>query len=225
MKHVITCLAVVLSFTTLQAQSTTEEEKKGKYDGKSGDKWEIKVDWMLRINGRLNSSYMSGQSESWGGKNFGPSFGIEVPVFGGPGKSEVVMGMNFSQEGSKYSYNGYVPGGGSESVENKVVMNYLRLPLFLRMKTKKKLYFDAGLQPGILLSAKDKFNGESADLKEEFNGFNMGAVVGAGFSFTKKIGASLHFYPGLSNINRKEGSSGDKKDRVNTISAGVFYQF
>ena len=224
MKHVIICLAVLCSFTALQAQTTTEENK-GKFKSKSGDKMDIKVEWMLRLNGRLNSSYMSGQSESWGGKNFGPSFGIEVPVFGGPGKSEVVMGMNFSQEGSKYSYNGYVPGGGSESVENKVVMNYLRLPLFLRMKTKKKLYFDAGLQPGILLSAKDKFNGESADLKEEFNGFNMGAVVGAGFSFTKKIGASLHFYPGLSNINRKEGSSGDKKDRVNTISAGVFYQF
>jgi hypothetical protein len=225
MKHVITCLAVLFTFTALQAQSTTEEESKGKFKKKSKDKMEIKVEWMLRLNGRLNSSYMSGQSESWGGKNFGPSFGIEVPVFGGPGKSEVVLGMNFSQEGSPYSYSGYVPGGGSESVENKVVLNYLRLPLFLRMKTKKNLYFDAGFQPGILLSAKDKFNGETADLKEDFNGFNMGGVLGAGYSFTKKIGATLHFFPGLSNINRKEGSSGGKKDRVNTISAGVFYQF
>lgn len=83
----------------------------------------------------------------------------------------------------------------------------------------------AARQPGILLSAKDKYDGETADMKDDYYGFDMGLQLVAGYQFNDNFGVGLSFSPGISNINQEGGSNGAIKDRNQTFSLGLQYSF
>lgn len=81
---------------------------------------------------------------------------------------------------------------------------------------------EAGLQPGLLLSAKDKQNGSSTDAKEFYNGFDLGLVAGIGYQPPKsKWSFGLRFVPGLTNINKE--STYSVKDRNWAASLRLSY--
>jgi Outer membrane protein beta-barrel domain len=173
----------------------------------------------------FGASSLPGESESYSGSLPHAGIGVLSTVGMLSDKVELVTGVRYTAEGSKYTVSEYVPGGMEKEVENKVRLNYLRIPVFTRINAGSKIYFDAGLQPGLLLSAKDKYEGGTNDIKEDYNGFDLGLLFGAGYMFTEKIAASLNFNPGITNINKKGGFNDDKKDRNSSIFLGLQYTF
>jgi Outer membrane protein beta-barrel domain len=191
---------------------------------KERDKKLNKINLIYAIMIATGQSGIRGESESYSGPVTNISAGVAIPVTPLSKKTELVAGLRFSKEGSKYKSSEYIPGGNSQSVENKVVFSYLRMPVFVRTKTNSGFYGAAGLQPGLLLSAKDRHNGQSTNIKTDYNSFDMGLMIGAGYDFKNGLGACIHFYPGISNINKKGGPNDDKKDQNQTIAVGLQYK-
>ncbi len=71
------------------------------------------------------------------------------------------------------------------------------------------LFGDIGVQPQLLVSAKDKYEGNTDDYKDYVNGFDVGVPIGVGYEYKKRVGLSARYYMGLSNINKMDTDSKD----------------
>ena len=54
------------------------------------------------------------------------------------------------------------------------------LPLVIRYQTKSGFYGEAGVQPGLLLSAKDKYSGITDNYKDHVKKFDFGIPCWSG---------------------------------------------
>jgi hypothetical protein len=112
------------------------------------------------------------------------------------------FGIIYSMQGGKYESSDYIPGGNYSTTSRTSRLNYLNFPVLLRYRKAINGFFaEAGLQPGLLLSAKDK-GSTTTDIKEELNKFDVGIPVGVGYKFKNKFGVGLRFTPGLINVNK-----------------------
>jgi hypothetical protein len=173
----------------------------------------------------IPGSSIVGESESYSGSVPGITIGVKTPIAILPDQAAIIAGIKYSKEGSKYTSNQYVPGGQSETAENKVRLNYLRLPLLIRKHTKSGFYGEAGIQPGLLLSAKDKHDGQTDNLKGDYKTVDMGLGFGIGYALKHKVSVYANFNPGITNINKKGGPNDGKKDRNQSFALGVDWWF
>jgi len=119
---------------------------------------------------------------------------------------------NVSSEGSKYEDIG---------VSGKVVLTYLNIPLMLQLRDHLGYYGELGIQPGFLLSAKDKYNGITDDYKDFVNSFDFGIPIGIGYIVQKKVGINLRYILGVSNMNKGDNA----KDHNRVWALRLFYLF
>jgi hypothetical protein len=119
---------------------------------------------------------------------------------------------NVSSEGSKYD---------DIMVSGKVVLTYLNIPLVAQLRDHLGFYGEVGVQPGFLLSAKDKFNGNSVDYKDYVNSFDFSIPVGIGYIYQRKVGLNLRYIFGVSNMNKADNA----KDHNRVWALRLFYVF
>ncbi len=119
--------------------------------------------------------------------------------------------LTYSTQGAKYK-DMYVSG--------KVMLNYIALPVLIRAGTPSGFYGEAGVQPAVLISAKDKYNDETYDYKEYVNGFDFGGLLGAGYQ-KNRFGVGIRIAQGLSNINKDS----EDKDRNFVASLRTTFAF
>ena len=120
--------------------------------------------------------------------------------------------IGISMAGGKYNDNG---------LKGRVNLLYVNLPLILRYQTKNGFFGEAGLQPGLLLSAKDKYEGITDNFMGHMNKFDLSVPVGIGYVFRNNFGIGLRVIPGLNDITRDE----DVKERNFVMALGVTYTF
>lgn len=111
------------------------------------------------------------------------------------------VGAEYSMQGGKYKSMNYEPGGtyGSSSATSR--LSYINFPVLVSYQKQQVGFFaEAGVQPGLLISAKDRGENIKADLKK----LDVGIPVGVGYNFTKRIGIGLRVTPGLMNINKDD---------------------
>ena len=83
------------------------------------------------------------------------------------------------------------------------------MPILYNYKTPGGFYAEAGLQPGYLLRAQDKYEGgEGWDYKDYMKKFELGLPVGVGYQVNKKLGLGARAIWGLT--NNSDSGSGDK---------------
>ncbi len=72
-------------------------------------------------------------------------------------------------------------------------------------------------------SAKSKYEGESVDVKEDFKGTNISALIGAEYKFSDKFSLGAGYNAGLTNIAK--GTDGDGKLTSNgfSINLGIYF--
>lgn len=119
----------------------------------------------------------------------------------------------FSNLGAKFDLDGVT------ATEN---LNYIAIPVMAKYFVADKFSIEAGPQIGFLMSAKIKAEGESVDVKDEFNSTDFGLNVGVGYDITENIGVGLRYTAGLSNIAK---DSGDFKANNSNIALSVGYKF
>lgn len=165
------------------------------------------------IMGGLTGSTITGDDASYSKLLIGWQAGALIMIDPGVPDKFVFCGeVNVSSEGSKYD-DVYANG--------KVVLTYLNIPLMAQLRDGLGFWAEAGVQPGFLLSAKDKYAGNSDDFKDYINSFDFGVPVGIGYLFAKKVGVNVRYTFGLSNINKV----GDAKDHNRVWGLRVFYLF
>jgi hypothetical protein len=146
----------------------------------------------------IGSAFILG-SPSWNDP-VGAQCGLEASFFRFKKNFSLVGGVNGTLQGAKYTDFG---------IHGVVRLIYIKIPCVVRGQSKSGFFGEIGVEPGFLISAKDKYGGESHEYKDYMNVFDFGIPIGFGKEFKNGIGIGLRTIPGLTNISK--GSS--TKDR------------
>jgi hypothetical protein len=154
----------------------------------------------ISLFGAVNKSSIIGDSESWKDP-FGAMGGAIVNVTGDMiAPFAVLVEINLSMQGARWE-----DDWGEGLVKGVTRMLYLNFPVVARYLFNNGLFFEAGIQPGLLLSAKDKYQDVSYDVKKDwFKGFDFSIPLGVGYMVTDNIGVAFRIIPGVSNINNSD---------------------
>lgn len=174
----------------------------------------------------VNFSTITGESESYKGFLPGIVLGGRMNITRPDRKIVADAGLLFSMEGSKYEEYEYEPGGGGGTSSASLRLNYLRVPITAKYRgnINKGFFAEAGIQPGFLLTAKDKRGGDTYNAKEGFRSFDLGVVLGAGYQINRKFGVEVTAIPGIININKTETTYEAPKDRNLSFSLRASYR-
>lgn len=156
---------------------------------------------MLEAYIGLSLSTKTGKEPKYNFTN-GGQLGIETRVTKLSEYMILKAGAAYSMQGGKYKSSDYIPGGNYGTSSRTSRLNYLNFPVMVRYQRQRNGFFaEAGVQPGLLLSAKDK-GSTTTDIKTEVKKFDVGIPVGVGYKFKNKFGVGLRFTPGLINVNK-----------------------
>jgi len=125
------------------------------------------------------------------------------------------LGLQFSKQGGKYKE--------ENGLEGKVATSYINFPILIRYHTNSGIYFEGGLQPGIILSAKDKYEGITDDYKSHFKTFDFGIPLEVGYEFKKRFGIGIRVTPGIANIDKEKDDADDLPNK--NFVAGLRFSY
>ena len=138
-----------------------------------------------------------GESDSWKDP-IGAQAGVFVDPIGEFVPSLSVRAeANISMQGAKWE-----DDWGEGLISGKTTLLYANLPIVLRYRHESGFFGEAGIQPGLLLSAKDKYEGVTYDYKEWMNSFDFSIPLGVGYEMSNNIGVGARVIIGVSNINK-----------------------
>lgn len=158
------------------------------------------------LRGGLSSSNFSSTNyDTKYGIHFGGYYNFKLAFI------EIEPGIQFSQKG----YKGSEDSSGKEINER---LNYLDVPVLVRVNFLPKVNVFAGPQASILGSRKYDLGGTTTTTTEVIKGYEIGGVAGLGIKlpFGMNLQASYDF--GLSSLNY---FNTDVKNRVLKVSLGV----
>ncbi|WP_051719068.1 porin family protein [Hymenobacter sp. IS2118] len=97
-------------------------------------------------------------------------------------------------------------------------LSYLDVPLAFHVNT-GGLFFEAGPQVGILLTAENKVGTASTDRKSRYNTVDVGYLFGLGYQRKKGLGTGLRYNGGITKIGKANttGSTTVQNDVRNSV--------
>ena len=116
-----------------------------------------------------------------------------------------------------YSSQGAKADGGET-----VNLNYINVPLLLQYNNASGFFAHTGPQIGFLMSAKDKTDGGTTDIKDVMQSTDFSWAFGAGFATHQGFGFNARYNLGLSKIFKSDVGSNSKNT---VIQVGLFYNF
>lgn len=164
--------------------------------------------------GPLYSTIM-GDSDSYKG-TIGAQAGVIVNVLNLSEAMRVLAELNVSLQGAGWDEGAY---------KGRTNLLYANVPLVLRYQSESGFYGEAGIQPGLLLSAKDKEDGDSYDIKDHISNLDIGIPLGAGYVFENNLGVGIRVIPGLMNVNADDGDWSEWTDHNFVVAFRVIYTF
>ena len=117
----------------------------------------------------------------------------------------------------------YSMEGGSEELPSfnasgRIRNGFLQVPLLLQYGITPAIFIEAGVQPGFLLSAREKFeDDEEQDIKPFYKDNDFRIPLGAGYHFggpLHGLSADIRYHFSLNRINKVPVSGGDLKNQV-----------
>ena len=126
-------------------------------------------------------------------------------------------GLLYTTEGTKV-----------KDVDWKLNLGYINIPIMAKFYVTKGLSLNAGLQPGIMVSAKEKYNeggiSWDKDVKDGCNGFDLSIPLSIAYEFTNGLTLEARYTTGLTNVGKDAGGRwDDNKNQVLSINIG--YKF
>jgi len=119
----------------------------------------------------------------------------------------------YNSVGSKFDL-----GSSGEQITK---IDYLTIPVMVRFNFAKIVNIHAGPNFGFLLSAKNEFDGDTEDIKDDLKGMDIGIGAGLGLDLPMGLTAGLRYNIGVSNI--LDDPDGTIKNNVFQLSVG--YKF
>jgi hypothetical protein len=163
----------------------------------------------------ISKSSIVGESDSWKDP-IGGQAGVIVSLSNFGESMSFKAEANISMQGAKWEEN--ITGA---MIEGRTNLLYLNVPLVIRYRFKNGIFAEAGVQPGLLLMAKDKYSGQTDDYMDYVNKFDLSIPFGIGYEFRKNFAAGLRVIPGITNINAESSA----KDRNFVVALRGIYTF
>ena len=107
----------------------------------------------------------------------------------------------------------------NETYSYSVNTQVLNIPLLLHVFVAPGLSFEAGVQPGFLLSAKSKENGEKNDVKSQMKTFDLSIPIGISYEYMN-IQLDLRYNHGLTSLG-DFFDKGHNRSIVLTLGYGI----
>nr|WP_315028283.1 porin family protein [uncultured Chryseobacterium sp.] len=182
------------------------------------------------VKGGMNVSSLSNGADLSDSKS---KIGFNAGVF-----ANIPVASNFSVQpeviyndlGSKVTRE-YSALGNTYRSEYSRNLGYVAVPVMFQYNATPEFFLEAGPEFGFLVSAKDKFknstnnnnNTQIATLnKDDFQTFNFGIGIGAGYYFLPNLGITARYTAGLTDIYKN--NSGDAV-KNNVFQVGLAYKF
>ncbi|WGD35219.1 porin family protein [Olleya sp. YS] len=192
----IKCLSIVLIFGALYFANAQDNDTK------------------LQSNGGLKGGYSLASVEYDGDGETGQRSGFHIGLYGESYFSDFAS----IQIELLYSQQGYEIKNDSGTFTQK--LNYINLPLSLKLYPVSTFYLEAGPQIGYAISHKETFdaNFNLFDTSQEFepNSFDYGVNFGAGFKTDAGVSFGVRYHLGLGDIY----DDGKPSNRVWQFSVG-----
>lgn len=125
-------------------------------------------------------------------------------------------GIGFSRQGGFYLED--------NGLEGKIVTSYINFSVLGAYLATSGFYAEAGLQPGVLLSSRDKYLDANDDYSHNTNKFHLGLPVGAGYRFKNGFGFGVRVIPGLTSVHPTDDAD-DKPNKSFVAGVNVSYAF
>jgi len=192
-----------------------------------------KILTILTVAGFIATS-INAQKSVTSGLEYGVKAGVNFCTF-----KESGGGYSASTSGTGFLGGGYVAIPVSDAIKiqpellydnqsstasgNTTNLNYLSVPVLVKYAIQSSGFsVSAGPQIGLLLSAKEKVDGNSLDIKDGFNGTNFSLTLGVEYALPIGINFSARYVSGLSNIykNAPDGYT----DKLSNFLIAVGYK-
>ncbi|MDX1315015.1 MAG: porin family protein [Eudoraea sp.] len=172
-------------------------------------------DVVFGVRGGVNFTNISGDDT----EEFSSRTGIQLGFLAEFGLTDMLAlrpELNFSMQGAELSEPGF---------EGKIKLNYLNIPVMLKVDVADGFFFEAGPQLGFLMSAKEEFDeeGESGeeDIKNEVKDIDFGGNLGLGYELDSGLFFNARYNIGFSDINEEE----PEKNQNSVFSIAVGFMF
>lgn len=185
------------------------------------------------VKGGMNVSSLSndaGLSDSKSKIGFNAGVFMNAPIAENFSIQPEVLYNNL---GSKVTQNVNL-GQNSYSAESSLHLDYIAVPVMFQYNATPEFYLEAGPEFGFLVSARNKFksstNGNANDSQvthldtDDFNTFNFGVGLGAGYWITPKFGINARYVAGFTDV-AKDRPSGSDAVKNNNFQVGLAYKF
>lgn len=107
----------------------------------------------------------------------------------------------------------------------KITTNYVNIPVLVRYNINDMFSVHAGPQFGILISAKEEFDGDKDDIKDDFKTMDVGLAIGAEANLpVPNLGVGLRYIIGLTNVLSEDGSFDDTELKNGVFQIYVTYK-
>jgi hypothetical protein len=150
-------------------------------------------------------------SDSWKDP-IGMQVGIIVPFLDISEALSLRAEASLSMQGAKWEGDGY---------DGRTNLLYINVPVVVRYQLPGGFFGEAGLQPGLLVSARDKYDDYTDSYMDYMNKFDLSIPVGIGYEFGNNIGVGLRVIPGITDITEDS----DDKDHNLVFALRVTYTF
>ncbi|WP_300685891.1 porin family protein [Chryseobacterium sp.] len=182
------------------------------------------------VKGGMNVSSLSNGADLSDSKS---KIGFNAGVF-----ANIPVASNFSVQpeviyndlGSKVTRE-YSALGNTYRSEYSRNLGYVAVPVMFQYNATPEFFLEAGPEFGFLVSAKDKFknstnNDSSTQIatlnKDDFQTFNFGIGIGAGYYFLPNLGITARYTAGLTDIYKNNSGDSVKND---VFQVGLAYKF
>jgi hypothetical protein len=122
------------------------------------------------------------------------------------------------EPGVQYSIKGYEGNVKTTGAVISEKLNYVDIPVLIRLNVYPFLNVFAGPQASLLLSRKYELDGNTDTSTEVISGYDLGGVVGLGVSLVSGINFQISYDLGLRSLNYYNT---DVKNRVLKLSVGI----
>lgn len=179
----------------------------------------------------IDSSKFSEEGDYGGSNDGGSLIGLQLGVDAfAPITNQLLLesGLRYAAKGNKSVFdNGGEFEGENYSFEDKTRLNYIDFPVLARYQVGNSGFsVYGGMQPSLLLSAKQKSSGtgsedQSTQVTDSYKRLDFAGSLGIGYRFQNGIRLNLGYDHGFSNIAKSEAfGAGSINNRTVKLSVG-----
>ncbi len=132
----------------------------------------------------------------------------------------VSAGLLYSMQGAKWS---------EDDWSDKYLLEYINIPILANFYVWKGLSVKAGLQPGFLVKAKNKYDfgsgdKETVDVKESFNKFDLSIPIGVSYEYNSFV-LDLRYNIGVTDMWDFDDDYDGDNSKNGVLSITLGYKF